>query len=82
MTKRKMLECCECGADAIPSTGRMGYDARRAAWFDGDKATCPKCGAALRVLVEPDYEEDRLAKPVTEAEWQQKRQHLSPEDRA
>lgn len=73
MTKPRMLECCECGADALPSTGRMEHDRRRAGWFDGDSGECPKCKTKLRVYVEPDYPEDRLARPVTESEYCRRR---------
>lgn len=72
MTKRKTLPCCKCGADALPSTGRMEHDARLVAWFDGDSGECPKCKTKLRVYVADDYADDRVARPVTEDEYRRR----------
>lgn len=70
MTARKRLPCCVCRAPAFPSTGRcLEHDRRRCGWEHGDTATCPKCGAELRIYVEDDYSDDQWPQVVTAAEF-------------
>lgn len=69
MTRRKLLKCCVCGVPTFPPTGWCEHDARRRAWEDGASTTCSECGAVLRIYVAPDYQEDQVARVVTDERY-------------